>query len=191
MLDAAALAEACKYFIDACLTIQALVECYPPVGYTVVNSGQGALLTALTSIFEQLLPLLARLTSQQSGQTPLTGQRIQQLQQVLLSLGFKLLQTGFCSGAPGATAAAKSKSGSSSSSKGLGALGPEERGQELVSVVMQVAHPSGEGLGHHGQQGLGSYLQQLNNTHNLDVCIVKAIKQVRWDRCGLQWGLTM
>jgi hypothetical protein len=169
------------------------MECYPPAGYTLVNTGQGALLTTLTSIFEQLLPLLARLTSQQHGQTPLTGQRLQQLQQALLLLGFQLLQSGYCNDMGSATASAKatssssknnnSSSSSSRTSKGLTVLGPEERGQELVSVVMQVAHPSSEGFegfGHQGQQGLGNYLQQLNRIHNLDVCIAKAIKQVWW-----------
>lgn len=137
----------------------------------------------------------------------LSPARIQRLQHCLEGLVFHLLRSAFCtkqgalaSGGPAAVAALAAAeggpSGSSSSSssrprppgfssssgpeKGSGKTGfnPEIQGQELMNLLMLLAHPSEVGS-HAGPDAAAHLLAAVNHAHHLDVAVSSAVSEVR------------
>jgi hypothetical protein len=190
--DLQELAEAARYFTDALLTLQAFVQCLPAAAALLLHSAnQGSLLLALAVLHSSVLPQLLRL-SQQPGASEGSGnalnpQRVVQLQQCLVSLVFHLLTGAFCTAAGAAASAgpeaiaAAAANGSSSSSSG-GSFNAEVQGQELMNLLMLLAHPSDHV---HQQDGAaadgglkGSLLAVMNQLHHFDVAVAAAMQQV-------------
>jgi hypothetical protein len=174
--------EVVSFFLDACLTLQALVECLPQAAALLLHPQQrGELLWLLAAVHGSTLPLIARVAQQPAaaGVPGLAPGRTRQLQHSLESLVFQLLRAAFCTragagaaGGPQAIAAAavgKASSSSSSSSKqsgggpaaaaaaaavAAGPFDPEVQGQELMNLLMLLADPA-DALPQHQGQGQG------------------------------------
>lgn len=189
--------EAAKYFTDACFTLQALAECLPQAAALLLHpSHHGAVLLALGVLHTSLLPLLARLAQQpDAAAAGLSQQRVQRLAQAVPSLVFHLLRGAFCSregaatagphAAAAAAAAAASAAASSSGSSSSGELGrlsasdAELQGQELMNLLMLLAHPGDHGGGSGGGGGTaGGLLAAVNRRHHLDAAVEAAVEQV-------------
>jgi hypothetical protein len=196
-------AEAARYFTDALLTLQAFVQCLPAAAALLLHpANHGSLLLALAVVHSSVLPQLLRLAQQpgaaEASGNGLTPSRVLQLQQCLVSLVFHLLTSAFCtaagaaaSGGPDAVAAAAAKGSSSSngsnSSSSSSSFNPEVQGQELMNLLMLLAHPSDHV--HQQQDGAaadfglkGSLLAVMNELHHFDVAVAAAMQQVnrRW-----------
>jgi hypothetical protein len=205
-------AEAVSYFLDACLTLQALTECLPESAALLLNQQHhGELLIVLAAIYSSTLPLLHRVAQQPAAAAVpgLAPARLMRLQHCLESLVFHLLRSAFCtrggalaSGGPAAVAAAaaaatgapsSSRSSSNSSRKppgggdsgGVG-FSAETQGQELMNLLMLLAHPS-DGI-HGAAAAKGNLLAAVNHEFHLDVAVSAAVSEVGrgwyWGRLG-------
>lgn len=205
--------EAVSYFIDACLTLQALVECLPEAAALLLHPhNHGELLIVLAAIHSSTVPLLHRVSQQPAAAAVpgLAPGRIHKLQLCLEAVVFHLLRSAYCtkqgafaSGGPAAVAAqaaalspaaaagagAASSSSSSSSLRSTPAaaaaasgFSSEVQGQELMNLLMLLAHPSdGVGGGGHtaAADGKGNLLAAVNHAHHLDVAVSSAVSEVR------------
>jgi hypothetical protein len=196
-----------RYFTDALLTLQAFVQCLPAAAALLLHpSNHGSLLLSLAVVHSSVLPQLLRLL-QQPGAAEASGNglapaRVLQLQQCVVSLVYNLLAAAFCTAAGAAAAAgpdaiaaqAAAAASSSSSSKkappGYGSsngsssssstFDPEVQGQELMNLLMLLAHPSDHV---HQQQAADgglkdSLLAAVNHAHHFDVAVAAAMQQV-------------
>jgi hypothetical protein len=195
-------AEAVSYFLDACLTLQALSECLPESAALLLHQQHhGELLIVLAAIYSSTLPLLHRVAQQPAAAAAavpgLAPARLMRLQHCLESLVFHLLRSAFCtrggalaSGGPSAVAAvaaaATGAPGSSSSRKppagdGIG-FSAETQGQELMNLLMLLAHPSD--AAHGAAAAKGNLLAAVNHEYHLDVAVSAAVSEVGR---GLWW----
>jgi hypothetical protein len=176
-------------------------------------SNHGSLLLALAVVHSSVLPQLLRLSQQpgaaEASDRGLTPARVLQLQLCVVSLVFHLLAAAFCtaagaaaSGGPDAIAAAAAaapngsstssskisppgygSSSNSSSSSSSSKFDAETQGQELMNLLMLLAHPSDHV---HQQQAAAaadgalkeSLLAAVNHGHHLDVAVAAAMQQV-------------
>lgn len=201
-------AEAVSYFTDACLTLQALVECLPEAGSLLLHQQHhGELLIVLAAIYSSTLPLLHRVAQQPAAAAVpgLTSARLLRLQHCLESVVFHLIRSAFCtkegalaSSGPDAVAAAAAAAGgsvpsSSSSSrkpppgyvsKGSARVGfdAETQGQELMNLLMLLAHP-GDGV-NAAAEVKGNLLAAVNHAHHLDVAVSSAVTEVGFGCCA-------
>lgn len=201
--------EAVAYFTDACLTLQALVECLPAAAALLLHqSHHGELLIVLAAIHSSTLPLLQRVSLQPAAAAVpgLAPARLLRLAHCLESVVFHLLRSAFCtregalaSGGPEAVAAQASAAAggasSSSSSKppppGFGSKGSatgvgaaagfsaEVQGQELMNLLMLLAHPS-DGAPHAAAAAdlKANLMAAVNQTYHLDAAVSSAVAEV-------------
>jgi hypothetical protein len=187
------------------------VECLPEAAALLLHPAHhGELLVMLAAVYSSTLPLVARVAAQPAAAAVpgLAAGRLQRLQQCLESLVYHLLRAAFCTKAgaaaasgPGAIAASAAGGAGSSSSKrpppgyggsssskaaAAGAFDAETQGQELMNLLMLLAHPS-DALPQQQQHSsssssggpAGNLLAALNHAHHLDVAVSAAVAEVR------------
>ncbi|KAF5829243.1 hypothetical protein DUNSADRAFT_16371, partial [Dunaliella salina] len=198
--DAGALASLCDdgtYVLDVCATLGAFVTCYPAGAALLLAPGPGSLIGALTEVHDQLLPLLLRhikssapapsaAASSSTSSVQTAQQDLQLLRSHLAQLGpglqrltFQLLTNAYlrnhgslASGAAG-----------TSSSSGIDHQAAEERGNELMAVIMSVAAPAmfeEDGPSTAAAGGPGSepqLLQDMQRRLRLDVEVMGALRK--------------
>lgn len=193
-------AEAVSYFTDACLTLQALAECLPEAAALLLHQQHhGELLIVLAAIYSSTLPLLHRVAQQPAAATVpgLAPPRLVRLQHCLESVVCHLIRSAFCtkegalaSGGPDAVAAGAGGPSSSSSSSSMkpppgysskgsaqgAGFSAEVQGQELMNLLMLLAHPS-DGV-HSSGDLKGNLLAAVNHAHHLDVAVSSAGSEV-------------
>ncbi|KAF8062062.1 hypothetical protein HT031_004322 [Scenedesmus sp. PABB004] len=178
----AELSESVRYFTDAFLTLQALADCLPEAAALLLAPvHHGALLLALAVVHGGVLPLLARVAAQpQAAAHPaLAPGRVRRLQVALERLVFCLLRAACGRGGRGRRGAPRRARPAAAPADG-GGFSAELQGQELMNLLMLLAHPSdhtaaggdgGGGGAPHQQAGL---LTALNHAHHLDVAVAGA-----------------
>lgn len=154
----------------------------------------------LAAIYSSTLPLLQRVAAQPAAaSTPgLSPSRMGRLQHSLESVVFHLLRSAYCtrqgalaSGGPDAVAAQAAAAGGASSSsssrqpppgfsRGVAGVGfsAEIQGQELMNLLMLLAHPSDIDGVPAADHSKGNLLAAVNHTHQLDVAVSSAASEV-------------
>lgn len=193
-------AETVSYFTDACLTLQALAECLPEAASLLLHQQHhGELLIVLAAIYSSTLPLLRRVAAQPAAAaTPgLSPSRMAWLQHSLESVVFHLLRSAYCTRqgalASGGTDAVVAQAGGASSSRSSSSRQPppgfsggaaaagfsaEIQGQELMNLLMLLAHPSDIDGVPTADHAKGNLLAAVNHTHHLDVAVSSAASEV-------------
>mmetsp|Transcript_10537 Transcript_10537/g.27506 ORF Transcript_10537/g.27506 Transcript_10537/m.27506 type:complete len:856 (+) Transcript_10537:104-2671(+) len=198
--DAAAFASLCDdgtYMLDVCATLGAFVSCYPAGAALLLAPGPGSLIGALTEVHDQLLPLLLRhikssasapsaSATSSTSSAQLSQQDLQLLRSHLAQLGpglqrltFQLLTNAYLRNHGNLTSGAAG----TSSSSGIDHKAAEERGNELMAVIMYVAAPAmfeDDGPSAAAAGGSGSepqLLQDMQRRLRLDVEVMGAMRK--------------
>lgn len=188
-LFVSAAAEAVKYFIDAFLTLQAFVDCLPQAAALLLHpDNHGSVLLAVAVVHSTVLPLLQRIAQQPAaaGVQGFHPARVQQLQHCAVSLVFHMLRAAFCTPAGAAAAAHSEPSGPNQQQQQQQGFSAELQGQELMNLLMLLAHPSdhvyGGGSGSVDVAAKGGLLAAVNQQHHVDVEVAAAVDQVSTGR---------